>query len=469
MARQGANRDALGDAAELPPPVEVVRDQVRHLARKTRADDQGVGRREAVGGPQEGCILRHLEVERDHLEVRMVVEERKHRVVARRAGQSGPSRTGSGAPVGGQAPTDRGYDRDVTDGAVNRRALDPAFELVARQVREEPEISAAALAVADGTGLIRREAFGREEGVGVDGVFLLASITKSIVATGVMQLVEAGRLVLGAPVARYLPEFAPPPAVPGTPGGEAVTTWHLLTHTSGMIDADWDDPGWERITPGGLYAEACRRPLEFAPGLRYRYCSDSFSILGELIRRLSGLPYPDYLRERLFEPLGMVDTAFDSTRFGTRRAPILGLDRPGVPYDEAVRRFDALALPGVGLWSTAGDIVAFGQAMLNGGERGGVRVLTRPFVELMTREQTAGVFEPGVPPRAPHYALGWDKPTLDGSMPGSPAAFGHAGATGTRLWVDPVAGLVIVYLANRWGASDRHWRAAVAAVYAAMA
>jgi CubicO group peptidase (beta-lactamase class C family) len=130
--------------------------------------------------------------------------------------------------------------------------------------------------------------------------------------------------------------------------------------------------------------------------------------------------------------------------------------------------YDAMEAPGGGLWGPAADVVAFGRAMLRGGELDGRRVLGQPFVELMTSDQTEGVFEAGTPPRAPHYGLGWGLPTRASGMPGSPRTFGHGGATGTRLWVDPDAGLVIVYLTNSWTVGESASLAAIAAVYGAL-
>lgn len=106
--------------------------------------------------------------------------------------------------------------------------------------------------------------------------------------------------------------------------------------------------------------------------------------------------------------------------------------------------------------------------MLGGGALDGTRVLGRPFVELMTREHTGDVLEAGTPPRSPHYGLGW---ALPGQGPGSPAstrAFGHTGATGSQLIVDPAWDLVVVYLRNEWDADMVQTDEAIQAVYAAL-
>ena len=349
--------------------------------------------------------------------------------------------------------------------------LDRAFRLVERHVREG-RIPGAVLAIGDLGGEIRSEAYPPPDGPPLTTAsrFLVASITKPVVATAVMQLVEEGLLVLHDPVQRYLPEFAPPPAAERSPGGEAVTTWHLLTHSAGLADTPLEMDAGTRASAEELYDLVCRRPLAFAPGTEYRYCSDSFFVLGRLIETLGGgRPYPDYLRERIFEPLGMPATSFEpGAADDPHRAPGFweGLDGP-LPQ-ELIEGFAAMKHPGGGLWSTAPDLLRFGRAMLNGGSLDAARVLSRPFVELMTREQTAGIFEAGTPPRSPRYALGWGKSGLFGDRIGSPSQFDHGGATGTRLWVDPAFGLVAVFLMNRWGAEDHFSVAAIQAVYGAL-
>jgi CubicO group peptidase (beta-lactamase class C family) len=280
----------------------------------------------------------------------------------------------------------------------------------------------------------------------------------------VLQLVERGRLVLSVPVQRYLPTFVPSPSAPDTPGAEVITTQQLLAHTSGMADFDLQLLERERPDRHRLLEIACTFPLRHVPGTEYEYNTLAFAVLGELIHRLDGRDYPDYLADEIFAPLGMGSTGFSAV--DSRRA-VRG-DFPGFPpaSQPLVSAFyDAMQAPGGGLWGTASDVVAFGRAMLRGGELDGHRVLGRPFVDLMTSEQTADVLEAGLPPRAPAYGLGWGLQTKERTMPGSPRTFGHGGGTGTRLWVDPDAGLVIVYLTNSWAVGPAPSLAAIAAVY----
>lgn len=344
--------------------------------------------------------------------------------------------------------------------------LQRAFDLVAGQVAEGL-VPSAVLAVARGSGIVRVEAFSGSDRVTTDAIYLLASISKPIVATAVMQLVERGLLDLSTPLQHYLPEFRAPAAAEDLPGGGAVTAWHLLTHTSGMMEMEPDLLIRERPSGARLLEIACTSPLRFAPGTRYEYSSLSWALLGELIHRLDGRDHPDYLRDEIFGPLGMADAAYAPT--DKRRAAPLHFERiPGPLQSIATSFFISMTAPGGGLWSTPADLVAFGRAMLGGGSLGDARILGRTFVERMTRDQTAGLMDSATPPAPAHYGLGWSLPGLDGHLPGSAHAFGHGGLTGTRLLVDPDADLVVVYLANRWGIGDGPSWAAIQAVCAAL-
>jgi CubicO group peptidase (beta-lactamase class C family) len=363
-----------------------------------------------------------------------------------------------------------GHSPTTTAARFDRDRLDRAFSVLEHQV-DRGELPAAVLAVAGPSGAYEVRAFGDDEGrrVSVEDRFRVASVTKPIVATTVLQLVEAGAVTLGEPIQRLLPEFAPGPPAPDRPGGEVVTPWHVLTHTSGVTDADWlqaIEAGWGADE---LFASVCRRPLAFVPGTEYRYASDSFYLLAELVRRHDGAPtFAAALRRRILDPLGMTATSFHPDDGDGRpvRTRVLSFD------DGTTRRWDAwferIEAPGGGLWSTAADLVRFGRALLNGGSLEGVRILGRPFVELMSREQTAGIFEAGDPPRRPTYGLGWAIGWADGRMPASPGQIGHLGATGSRLWIDPNEGFVVALLANLWEADGRLSEAVVSAVYGAL-
>jgi len=341
--------------------------------------------------------------------------------------------------------------------------LELAFERANEAVQQQ-KVPSAVLAIANRRELVRCEAYSRPGGdqVQTDSIFLLASISKPIAATAVMQLVEDGLLVLSDPLTRYIPEFAQPGKLP-------VTAWHLLTHTSGMEELAYWDALVPRGAPVSAFLEAARHSaLHFAPGARYEYNTLSFYLLAELVTRLSGLPFEEYLRRRVLDPLGMVDTSFDP---GSNERAVWAHGFGPDPQREAatLRHFVSLAVPGGGLWSTAADLVAFGQAYLNGGRHADYQLLAPATIELMTREHTTGLVDmvEGRPQPA-HYGLGWGKASLGGRLPGSPRAFEHGGATGTCLWIDPEWDLVFVFLTNQFGVEDHVRQSALQAVYSAL-
>lgn len=355
---------------------------------------------------------------------------------------------------------------------LQRRALDRAFEVAAAQVADGT-VPFVVLGVADARGLIRLEAVTSERapGVGATSICLLASITKPIVATTLLQLAEAGRFALTAPLQAWLPEL-------DRPGRPPITAWHVLSHTTGIDDISVEDV----LADGGGRAELLRRVYAAGqaapPGSRYSYASVTFDLLVEAVERALGTPFETLLREGLVGPLGMVDTTFDPhPDRAARTAPVVigaldGTHRPDMHERETtgaiVAGFTGLRLAGAGLWSTAQDLLRFGRAMLRGGELDGVRVLSPAFVALATREVTVNGIGGNVDRQLDeHYALGWGKPGA--ASPASPSAFGHGGVSGTRLWIDPAYDLVYVYLGGVWGLPSEPIDAVANAIYASLA
>jgi CubicO group peptidase (beta-lactamase class C family) len=349
-------------------------------------------------------------------------------------------------------------------------ALDPVFDRLREHVLAG-DVPSAALAIGGPDGPIRVESYaGAGDVIDAESMFFLASVTKPIFATGFMQLVEDGLLDLHEPIARWLPEFADAPAAGEAPGRDAVSAWHLLTHTSGVPDILPDLIRDQRPSAAHMLRLTMSAPLTFEPGSRWEYCSASFYLLGELIRRRSGMPYPVYLREGLFKPLGMA-TTFDPRDSGRRLVMV-----HGVGAENRIRRWLMLrwvagaAIPGGGLWGTLDDLLRFGAALLRPRQEGGRWLPLGPatFAD-MAADHTRGLvgnFEDEE--RPVHFGLAWGKPTLMGELPGSPRVVAHGGATGTQLWIDPDAGLVFVYFTNRWGSDRGPELEALAGVYAAL-
>ncbi len=307
------------------------------------------------------------------------------------------------------------------------------------------QLRGAVLAVADRHSILETRALGRvgespqSAPLTVEHRFLWTSITKVLTTMQVLKLVEQGRLGLDVPVAEYLPEF-------GSNGKDRVTTWHLLTHTSGMVQ---DANTVERSTPGmtaaGHLEVALRAWLHFVPGERVEYCSPPFWVLAELIRRLGGRSHVEDVQHTVAEPCGMPDTRYETADV-VAIVPAYGARDPSLPDQQ--RR---LAYPAGALVGTAADLAHFGQALLNEGQTyGGGRLLAPVSVVRACQPQTDGL--PGNPAGTSRGL---------GVVVGGPGTLrsartvGHGGASGTYFWVDPEHELVIVFLSAHWGLPRR--------------
>lgn len=353
-----------------------------------------------------------------------------------------------------------------------RRALQPAFDVASRQV-DSGRVPFAIVGVANRSGVVRLEAFGEADGarVGTDAVCLVASITKPITAVSVLQLVEDGTIGLDEPIDRWAPDLVNPAWAPISP-------WHVLTHTTGIDEVDLETILRHGEGRDDLLHHQRVKPQVAPPGTRYAYGSFTFDILVEALARHTGEPYEAALRRRVFDPLGMTSTTFDpalDSTLGARAAPVAMAGDGGSTYraDSLVAAYTSLHLAGGGLWSSASDLLRFGRAMLRDGELDGARVLSPAALALMTREVTvprasrvAGLGAHDDPLRSEHYAIGWGRPGV--SSIASASAFGHGGASGTRLWIDPELDLVFVYLSGCWGMAHEPIDAVETAVYAAM-
>jgi serine-type D-Ala-D-Ala carboxypeptidase len=273
-------------------------------------------------------------------------------------------------------------------------------------------------------------------------VYDIASLTKLVgTATAVLLLVEEGRIDLDAPVQRTLPEFE------GV-YKERITWRHLLTHTSGLPAGT--------VVRGDTPEERARRLLRtlvrVPPGTYVNYSDIGYVVLWEAAERAAGEPLEEYLRRRVFEPLGMTRTTFSPGQEAcTECAPTLLLST-GVPYRGRPHDPTARLLGGVtgnaGIFSTARDLARFTAMLANDGELDGVRVLSRRSVDaLMTQQRGAG-----------QRTLGGTALCPDEDVDGSadimkpcrrPLAFGHNGYTGTSIWIDPETRAWVVLLSNR--------------------
>jgi len=317
-----------------------------------------------------------------------------------------------------------------------------AVDSVIQQAIAEGSIPGAVLIVGHDGKVVYRRAYGhralepRHETMTLDTVFDLASLTKVVATTtGVMQLVEQGKVRLNDPVAKYLPEFA-------QNGKEDITVRQLLTHYSGLQpDLDLKTP-WEGKETAYRMAFA-ETPVE-APGAQFIYSDINFIVLGALVERVSSEMLDAYAVRHIFAPLRMTRTRFaPPASWRTRIAPTQYDEKErmlrGVVHDPTARRMGGVA-GHAGLFSTADDLAKFAQALLNGGDG----ILSAAAVEKMTSPQQ--------PPAAPVLrGFGWDIDSPFSSNRGDllpVGGFGHTGFTGTSMWIDPTTQTYVILLTN---------------------
>ena len=278
-----------------------------------------------------------------------------------------------------------------------------------------------------------------------DTIFLIASLTKPVVCAGALLLLQQGAFSLDQPVCSLIPEFRG--------GKEKVLLRHLFTHTSGLPDQLPESPQLRGShAPLADFVRAtCATPLLFAPGTHISYQSMGILLLGEIVERLTGMRLRDYLRERLFAPLGMGETTLGLPPSGMARAAY-SLPAPFPPGGSDVGDdwntpyWRDTGAPWGGLHSTVEDLGKFLMHML--GERPGP--LSDALRAAMTSDQTALL--PGIPAEEKltnRWGLGWRLNTGQFGDLVSRDTFGHLGATGAIYWADPRSGLACVLLTNQ--------------------
>ncbi len=284
-----------------------------------------------------------------------------------------------------------------------------------------------------------------------DSLFWIASMTKPITAMAILNLRDEGRLTLEDPVARHLPEF-------GAENSHVkpVTIRHLLTHTSGLADKPAET---KPKTLAELVALYPAQPPRFAPGAKWEYCNSGINTLGRIVEVLSGQPFSDYLAEHFFQPLGMKDTTFHPDAAQARRLARTykkgangALEATGIAIllgGAVVPPADSIPYPAGGLFSTADDLVPFYQMVLRGGEAGGRRYVKKETLQEMAALQS-GELTTGFTPGA-SWGLGWGRVAEPQGITAalSPGSFGHGGAYGTQIWLDPVKGRGYLLLLQR--------------------
>lgn len=309
-----------------------------------------------------------------------------------------------------------------------------------------------------------------------DTIFRIASQTKAITSLAIMMLQERGLLDINQPLSKYLPEWSNPQvAVSDDSGGytleparNEITLRHLLTHTGGMSYGTGRSAAeWQRANMQGWYfadrnepiretiARMASLPLDAHPGESWIYGYNT-DILGAVVEVVSGENLADFFANNIFAPLEMNDTHFylpaaKRERLATVYRPRDGGGIEAIPETNGMQSQGLYAdgpqqsySGGAGLLSTAGDYAKFLQMTLNGGELNGERLVSRKTIELMTTDHLGEIeFRPGQ-----GFGLGFSIATdlgLRGTL-GSEGEYAWGGAYHSTYWVDPMEGLVVVYL-----------------------
>ena len=369
----------------------------------------------------------------------------------------------------------------------NRTEVRQQIDAVLRGAAEVREVPGVVAVAATSDGPIYAGAFGVRSLDGgpamtLDTVFRIFSMTKAITCVAAMQLVEEGKLSLDAPVPDIgEPALSSPQVLDGfdaagqprlRPARTPITLKHLMTHTAGFTYEMWNADTRRYIaatgapsilTGGGV--DRYRRPLNFDPGTRWEY-GINIDWIGRLVEAVSGRSLEDYLRERVFAPLGMADTGFVPTL--EQRARQANVHQRTADGSLVPQPLPPLATPeffagGGGLHSTAGDYLTFLRMLLNGGSLDGARILRPETVALMNENQIgelpAGVLKSCMPELTndvdffPGAQLRWGLGymlNLEAGPNGRSAGTGSwAGLGNLYYWLDPVrrtAGVIMTQI-----------------------
>jgi len=316
-----------------------------------------------------------------------------------------------------------------------------------------------------------------------DAIFRIFSMSKPITSVAVLTMLEEGRLRLSDPVSRFIPEFksmkvaVPKPAAPGeapavgagrggrggrgpaveydlVPASREITIQDLMTHTSG-VGSGGGGRGPARAPEENLAAYIPKlggAPLSFQPGTRWAYSAAAGpDILGRIVEIVSGQPYDVFLRNRLFEPLGMKDTAFYASptdpRLHTSYQSSGGKLTKNMNQEAGTGK--VYFSGAFGLVSTAEDYLRFAAMLANGGVLNGHRILAPRTIALMGSNYVGDLFSLGRP-GSNGQGFGLLVETVENTAVSgrnlSPGSFGWDGAQGTRVWVDPKENLAFVLL-----------------------
>jgi CubicO group peptidase (beta-lactamase class C family) len=327
-----------------------------------------------------------------------------------------------------------------------------------------------------------------------DAIFRIYSMTKPLASVGAMMLVEEGKIQLNDPVSKFLPQLAKMEVLvtdkegktTREPAKRQITIHDLFRHTAGLTYGEFSnipeikaayaeakiltEPS-RLITPEQFTAGIAKAPLVREPGTTFEY-SLAVDVLGRVVEVVSGQRLAQFLDERLFRPLKMVDTGF--------KVPEASWSRIAEPLPKEQQLLDVKIDPsndlaGAGGVSTAADYLRFCQMMLNGGALDGHRYLSPTTVKLMTSDHLGN--RPGVPALPGNILMGVEGYTFGlgfmvrqgpglAGVPGSEGEYMWAGYGGTFFWIDPKEELAAVYMAQTPGPIRSYYRRMIKALVA---
>ncbi|MCB1063311.1 MAG: beta-lactamase family protein [Verrucomicrobiae bacterium] len=293
-----------------------------------------------------------------------------------------------------------------------------------------------------------------DEAMAPDATFWIASQSKGMTAVAVMMLVDEGKIALDDPVEKYLPEFGGQMVVaekdddhvllkkPSHP----ITIREVLSHMSGLpFKSAIEDPTLDALPLEAAVKSYAMTPLQTEPGTAYQYSNAGINTAARVLEMVSGLPYEDFMQQRLFDPLGMKDTTFwpseeqvarlaKSYRHNAEKTDLneFPLAQLSHPLTDRTHRFP---MPAGGLFSTAQDTAIFCQMLLRGGEWNGQRYLSETAFKELTRRQTPESVKNS-------YGFGFTV---------SPSGFGHGGAHATNMDIRTDKGLVLIWMVQHYG------------------
>jgi CubicO group peptidase (beta-lactamase class C family) len=343
---------------------------------------------------------------------------------------------------------------------VDDKAVSRTVSLIESLVQEN-EVVGSVLYAEQGEKALVSRAFGwsdREQGLAMqpDTIFRMRSMTKPLVGTAVLMLMEQGHLRLDDKVAQYIPAF-------DNPAKRDITVFQLLTHTSGVTGSIYD-------TLGGTQFHTLREavdyigkegPMAFAPGTSYLYSDPGTSALGALVAELSGAPAEVFIDQRIIQPLDMHDSFLNLVPEGDPRRHRVAATYHGSPgswvkyWDNTQPQLLPFFRASGGMYSTAKDYARFTRAIMQGGSYEGTILLAPETVALALQRHTARVARPDEAAQADQfYGLHWTIYT-DKYAPVLPGAFGHGGSDGTIALADPQRDLIVLFLTQSRGTETR--------------